>query len=355
VILLKPLRVGVIGCGWIAQNVHIPAYIENPKSRLLAICDTNKERLEEVAEICNVRNRFCDYHELFESNLIDAASICTPTPTHSKIAIEAAKHGIHTLCEKPLASNLKEGEEIVKAVNQSKTKFMIGFNYRFLPNHMKTKKFVDAGKIGKPILIRGEVIEAGPYRTDIDEEEYAHETEKRIGAFFDLGQHLLDLFIWMIGEAREVHATFSTYMDNMTVDDTATALIRFKSKALGNITVAWLDLPDYQAIADSRMIEIIGTKGKIDTEFFGPSLYFYSSDSITSKIRGKIRITPVKFNPKVPDEALKWSYKKEIDCFLESIIMDRKPPVTIEHAMNVLRLTVSAYESARLKSAVSSE
>jgi len=352
VILLKSVRVGVIGCGWISQNVHIPGYIENPKSRLAAICDTSKERLEKVAERYKVRNCFRDYHELLESNLIDAVSICTPTATHSKIAVDAAENGIHTLCEKPLASNLAEAEEIVKAVYQSKIKFMVGFNYRFLPNHMKTKTFIDDGRIGKPILIRGEVATAGPYSGEVNEKDYAYETEKRIGALFDLGSHLADLFIWMMGQPKEVYAAFSTHRNNIGVDDSATTLIKFQSNVLGNFTVTWLNLPDYQATANSRMIEIIGTKGKIDSEFYGPSLFLYCSNSIMSKIRGKIRITPVKFNPKVPDEALKWSYKKEIDCFLESIIKDKKPPITVEHGLNVLRLIVSAYESARLKSAV---
>ena len=351
-ILLKPLRVGVIGCGWIAQNVHIPGYIENPKSRLIAICDRNKERLEEVAERHKIENCFTDYHELLESHIIDAVSICTPTATHSEIAVEAAKNGIHTLCEKPLASDLTEAEEIVKAVEHSEIKFMVGYNYRFLPNHVKAKKFIDDGRIGKPIIVRGEVVMAGPYKDEISEKDYAHETKKRIGALFDLGSHLADLFIWMMGQPSEVYAAFSTHMDNVNVDDSATTLIKFKSNVLGTIIITWLNLPDYRVMANSRMIEIIGTKGKIDSEFYGPSLSFYSSGSITSRIRGKTTITPVKFNPKLPDAALKWSYKKEIDCFLESIIKDEEPPIPIRDGLNVLRLVASAYKSARLKSAV---
>jgi predicted dehydrogenase len=350
---LKSVRVGVIGCGWIAQNAHIPAYIDNPKSKLIALCDINKELLDKVSEKYEVKHRFTDYNKLIESNLIDAISICTLAPTHSKIAAVAARNGIHILCEKPLASNLKEGKEISRAVNRNKVKFMSGFNYRFLPNHVKAKQFIDTGKIGEPILIRGEVITAGPYRPDLNEIEYKREAEKYMGAFFDVGSHLTDLFIWMMGKPVEVYATFSKHRNNLSVDDTATVLIRFKSKVLGTITITWLDLPDYQAIAESRMIEIIGTKGKISSEFYGPSLFFYGTNSITSKIKGKIKITPIKFNPKVPDQALKWSYQKEIDIFLESILKNKKPPITLEDAMNSLKLVISAYESSRLKSVVS--
>ena len=352
---MKPLRVGVIGCGWIRQNVHIPAYIENPKTRLVAICDANEARLHEVAKKYSIKNVFVDYREMLEANLVDAVSICTPTAAHWKMAVDAAEHGIHTLCEKPLASNLEEGRRIVEAVSRSKIKFMVGFNYRFLPNHAMTKRFIDAGRIGKPIFIRGELVTPGPYKADIDEKDRSSEAEKRIGAFFDLGSHFADLFIWMMGKPKEVYASFSSYRNGINVDDSANALIVFESNVLGSIAVSWLDLPDYQSVADSRMIEIVGTKGKIDSEFFGPSLFFYGSDSISSKIRGKVRIMPVIFNSKIPDEALKWSYRAEIDSFIESIIHDRETPVTIEHGFRVLRLVTAAYESAKHKSAVNLE
>lgn len=348
---MKLIRVAVIGCGVIAQNVHIPAYIQNPKSKLVAICDSNTEQMEKVKKRYDIANTFSDYKELVDSDLVDAVTICTPSATHSEIALETIKHGIHTLCEKPLASTLSEGEKIAAAVRQGKAKFMVGFNYRFLPNHVMAKKFLDAGRIGKPIFIRGDLITAGPYRTETRERDYPYEVKKRIGALFDLGSHIADLFIWMMGQPREVYATFSSYKNTVNADDLATVLVKFESGVLGNINVTWLNLPDYQSTADNRIIEIVGTEGLIGSEFYGPSLFFYGSNSITSKIKGKIRITPHGFNPRIPDEALKWSYKREVDLFLESIIRDVEPPITAEHALSVLRLVVSAYDSARQVSA----
>lgn len=352
---MKSLRIGVIGCGSISQNVHIPAYVENPKSRLTAICDVNEQRLREVAKEYEIANIFHNYEELLESQLVDAVSICTPTATHWKIAVEAARHGIHTLCEKPLASNLEEGQAIINAVNQSKIKFMVGFNYRFLPNHIMTKRFIDAGRIGIPLFIRGELVDLGPYETAMDENDYCSEAKKRIGAFLDLGSHFVDLFLWMVGKPKEVFGMFSTHTNNSNIDDLATVLIMFQSNVIGSITVSWVNLPDFQSMMDSRIIEIVGTKGKIDSEFYGPSLFFYSSNSVSSKIRGKVRIMPVRFHSKIPDEALKWSYKSEIDSFVESILNDKKPPIPIEHGFQVLRLVTAAYESARQNSSINLE
>jgi predicted dehydrogenase len=345
--------VGVIGCGWIGQNVHIPSYIEDPKAKLVAISDQNQERLLKVSTKYSIEHHFSDYHEMLESNLVDAVSICTPTSSHAEIAIEAAKNGIHTLCEKPLASNLYEAKKIEKAVNKSKIKFMVGFNLRFLPNHVITKQFIDKGKIGKPLFILAEVIAPGPYTDKTSDQNYRFEADKRMGVFMDIGSHIIDLFIWMIGKPRKVSAAFSTYHNNVNVDDMANISVRFVSNVLGNISVAWLSLPDYQATADSRMIKIIGTHGQINSEFLGPSIMFYSKNSLTSKIKGKIKMTPVKFNPKIPDEALNWSYKKEIDNFLESIIKDKVPSITLNHATNVLKVIHSAYKSSKLHSEVS--
>jgi predicted dehydrogenase len=109
------VRVGVIGCGWIGQNTHVPVLLENSKAKLVAICDRDEVLLGRVGDKYGMQNRFCDYIELLESGLVDAVSICTPTATHSEIALASTKAGIHVLCEKPLASNLREAQLIVDA------------------------------------------------------------------------------------------------------------------------------------------------------------------------------------------------------------------------------------------------
>ena len=102
----------------------------------------------------------------------------------------------------------------------------------------------------------------------------------------------------------------------------------------------------------NKMIELIGTTGKIESDLFGPSLYFYNKNSLASKLRGKIRIIAKGLNPKVPDEALSLSYKNEIENFLSSILDDREPNVTGKEAREVLKTTLAIYESSKTKSVV---
>jgi len=352
---MKKLRVGVIGCGWIAQNVHIPNYIRNPKSEIVALCDINDEVLMNARKEYGIENTFTDYHELFEKGIVDAVSICTNVSTHCEIATCAANHSVHVLCEKPLAYSMEEADKMIEAALHNKVKLTVGFNLRFLPNHRKMKEYLLSGKIGKPIFIKGEVVAAGPYKSEIPKGNILRETEKRKGALFDLGAHMADLFLWMLGKPKEVYALSSTYKKGVNVDDLASVLMNFESGVVGSMNILWANLSSIQAMENNKKIEIIGERGKIESDFFGPSLYLYSEGSLASKIKGKSKITPGKFNPKIPNEALEWSYRQEIESFLNSIVEDKKPQVTGEEAREALKLVLAAYESNETKRVIKLE
>jgi predicted dehydrogenase len=278
-------------------------------------------------------------------------SVCVPTRLHSQVVIEAARNGVHVLCEKPLASDLKESEKMLEAASNNGIKFSVGYNLRYLPNHVKVKEYIESSRIGKPIFAKAQLIATGPY--GVSEASIAHEAEKRMGCLFDLGAHLADLMIWMFGKPSYVSAYFSTRVPEVKVDDSALTSIGFESGLLGEISVAWAPIFNYSAIEGSRQIQITGSKGILESDIFGPSFQFYSTDSLSCKIKGKIKLTPGKFDPKIPFQALGWSYRREIDDFLESIARNKAPSITGEEARESLRLILAAYESYRTKSAVS--
>lgn len=348
---MRKIKVGVIGCGYIAQQVHIPNYLKNPRSELVAICDTDEGVLSKITTKYRIQHKFKDYHELLESGLVQAVSVCVPTRLHSKVVIESAKSGLHVLCEKPLASNLYEADKMLEAVSENGIKFCVGFNLRFLPNHIKVRQYIEGGRIGRPIFARAQLITTGPYATN--EHSYVSETEKRIGCLFDSGAHIADLILWMFGKPSYVSAYLSTHMQGVKVDDSAFVLMKFESGLLGEVSVAWVPIFNYAAMEESRRIQIVGTKGILESDIFGPSFQFYSVDSLSCKIKGKITLTPGKFDPKIPLEALSWSYMREIDDFLESVSYGRTPLVSGEKARESLRLILAAYESYRSKSVVS--
>lgn len=352
---MKQLNVGVIGCGHIAQQVHIPNYVENSKSNLVAVCDTDKNVANLIAEKYKTKHVFTDYQELLKSGLVEAVSVCVPTSLHSRVVIDAARCGIHILCEKPLALNMNDADKMLEAASHNNIKLAVGFNLRFLSNHVKAKEYLDKGKIGRPIFAGAEVITSGPYEPKVGEEFYQSEAKKRIGCLFDAGAHLAYLLVWMLGEPLEVSASLSTYKEGVEVDDHAVVTAKFQNEVLGNIQVAWSHLPDYRAVENSRTLEIVGTEGILQSDCLGPSLRFYNTTSLTSRIKGTIKLTPGKFDPKIPFEALAWSYKQEIDDFLESIIKKREPLVSGEEGKKALRFILAAYESNRSQSIIKSK
>ena len=101
---MAKLKVGVIGCGSIAQHRHIPEYLWNNQVELVALCDINEERATEIAEKYQVQ-AFTDYKELLKMEELDAVSVCTPNYLHAPISIDALNAGKHVLCEKPMATS----------------------------------------------------------------------------------------------------------------------------------------------------------------------------------------------------------------------------------------------------------
>jgi UDP-N-acetylglucosamine 3-dehydrogenase len=348
---LKKIKVGVIGCGHIAQQAHLPNYFENAKCELVAICEADKEVLAKTAEKYAVKHAFEDYQELLRSGLVQAVSVCVPTKLHSQVVVEAAKNGVHVLCEKPLALDLEEADRMLKAASNGGIRLSVGYNLRFLPNHLKVKEYIENSRIGKPIFAKAQLIATGPY--GVSEASIAREAEKRVGCLFDLGAHLADLMIWMFGKPSYVSAYFSTHVPEVKVDDSALTSICFESGLMGEISVAWAPIFNYSAIETSRQIQVTGTRGILESDIFGPSFQFYSTDSLSCKIKGKIKLTPGRFDPKIPFQALSWSYKREIEDFLESVARDKTPSITGEDARKSLRLILAAYDSYRTKSTVS--
>ncbi len=347
----KKIQVGVIGCGHIAQQAHLPNYLENAKCELVAICEADKTVLSKAAEKYAVKHVFEDYRELLRSGLVQAVSVCVPTRLHSKVVIEAAENGVHVLCEKPLSSDLGEADKMLEAVSANGIKFSVGYNLRYLPNHVKVKEYIRDGRIGKPIFAKAQLITTGPYGKS--NSSIGAEAEKRIGCLFDLGAHLADLMLWMFGKPSCVSAYFSTHVSEVKVDDSALVSMSFDSGVIGEISVAWAPISNFGAMEGSRQIQITGTEGILESDIFGPSLQFYSTSSLSCKIKGKIRLTPLKFDPKIPFQALSWAYKKEIDDFLESVARNKAPPITGKEARESLRLILAAYESRRTDSKIS--
>lgn len=167
---MEKLRVGVIGCGSIAQHRHIPEYKANKNVELVAVCDINEDRVNEVAAKYQIA-AYTNYEELLSSGVVDAVSVCTPNYLHAPISIAALNSGLHVLCEKPMATSKQEAEEMIAAAKDSGKKLMIGHNQRFVPSHQRARQLIASGEIGKIYSFRTAFGHGGPEGWSVEGKE----------------------------------------------------------------------------------------------------------------------------------------------------------------------------------------
>ncbi len=130
---MKRIKVGVIGCGSIAQIMHLSYLTELEAFEIGAICDLSAQLLQKVGDQYQVQQRFTDYHDLLET---DCEAVLILTPLHSDEAIAAARAGKHVLVEKPMCSSLQEADEMIQAAEDAKVKLMVGYMKRYDPGYL---------------------------------------------------------------------------------------------------------------------------------------------------------------------------------------------------------------------------
>ena len=160
------VRVGVIGCGKIAQVRHLPEYEANSNAQITAVFDMNYDRACEIAKAYGAV-AYKTLEELLASD-VDAVSVCTANANHAASTIAALKAGKHVLCEKPMAITIDECEQMVAEARAAGKKLMIDQNQRFARAHVRAKELLDAGKIGDVLTFRTTFGHGGPETWSVD-------------------------------------------------------------------------------------------------------------------------------------------------------------------------------------------
>lgn len=192
---MNRLKIGVVGVG--VGRIHLQGYQAIPDQvEIVAVCDVNEARLQEVGDIYNVPLRYTDYQALFASGEIEAVSICLPNSLHAPASIAALEAGLHVLCEKPLAENSVSAQQIVEAAARASTKFMICFNRRYRPDVRWIKEAIIQGRLGQIYQVKaGWIRETGiPAGTGW----FTNKAMAGGGPLIDLGVHMLDMVMWLL-------------------------------------------------------------------------------------------------------------------------------------------------------------
>ena len=239
------LRIGIIGCGKITEVRHAPEYAENPDCELVAFYDFMPERAQKMA--AQYGGKAYDSVDALLNSGVDAVSVCVANADHAAVSIRALEHGLHVLCEKPMATTLADCEAMAAAARKNGRTLMLGHNQRLAKAHVEARRRVATGEIGKVIAFRTTFGHPGPEGwTGLKNSWFFDKSRAAFGALADLGIHKTDVIHYLLGEPIvAVKATFCTldkkYPDGtpVSVDDNAFCIYRTASGATGQMHVSW--------------------------------------------------------------------------------------------------------------------
>lgn len=221
---MRPFKVGLMGCGMIAEKGHLPNLKNTPGLILEAVYDLNFDRALAMQKKFNVPHAFPKEEDFWKDDL-DAVVICTPAPAHFRNVQDAARHGKHVLCEKPLAMNEDHIEKMIQIMDAAKLRFYTGFNYRFSQSSIDIRRLIREKAIGEVRALRLVYIWNlhGKYKHDelgkkVESSLYTGRM-KEGGPLVDCGVHQIDLARWWLGSEVEWQRGIGVWVDDYEAPD----------------------------------------------------------------------------------------------------------------------------------------
>ena len=354
---MAKLKIGIIGCGGIANGKHMPSLSTCADAEMVAFCDIIVERAKAAAEKFGIPGAavYEDYHELLAREDIDVVHVLTPNHMHAEISIAALKAGKHVMCEKPMAKTAAEAKAMVEAAKESGRKLSIGYQTRSDPAYQVARRLIKSGAIGDvyyvkaPSLRRRGVPTWGVF---LDKEKQGG------GPMIDIGTHSIDAALFVIGNYDVESVTGSVnykladeVKDNgwgmwkpgeFTVEDSAMGFIKFKNGCTMYVEASWA-----LNFVTGSCPTFCGTKGGI--ELRGGKVYLNGE---RANLVGEQKCFEEEYQPTMNDHD-KFKGEKlnneqyEAHSWIDSILNDTPQPVQPEEAYTVSRIIEAIYESAK--------
>jgi predicted dehydrogenase len=238
-----PLKGALIGCGYVSQY-HLAAWPRVANARLVAVCDTDGERVEKAIERCPGARAYSDVAEMFDKEEeLDFVEICTQPDSHRELVELAARRGLNILCQKPAALVRSDFRAMIDACVTTGVRLMIHENWRYRPWYRAMRSEIDAGAIGRPIRLRIAHRETRALRAGGFGPQPYHATMPRL-ILMDMGCHLVDTARYLIGEIQTVSATIGHFGRQNRGEDVATLSVYFAGGSLGLLDMTWCAAPE---------------------------------------------------------------------------------------------------------------
>ena len=349
---MQKIKTAIIGCGKVS-DLHAAALKRTPEAQFVAVYSRNPEKARQYGEKYGVRG-FCDIREMIAAAGVEAVIVCTPHPAHRDAAVMAAEAGAHVLVEKPLASTLQDCDEMLAAAKKAKVKIGVVCQRRFYSPVQRMRRAIEQGKIGKPalgtVLMLGwrdqKYYESDPWR--------GHWRAEGGGVLVNQAPHQLDLLQWFMGPIDELFGVWSNINHPyIEVDDSAVAVIRFRSGALGNIVVSNSQKPGLYG-----KVHVHGQNGaSVGVQTDGGAMFIAGMSSIQEPPVNDLWTVPgeepmlAQWKQEDSDlfngleNSMAHYFQLQISDFLRAITENREPLVTGEDGRKTVEIFTAIYRS----------
>ncbi len=326
--MTKDLKVSVIGVGDMGVR-HIAAWKNVPGTEIVALVEAVPSRLEEVGREWGISGRYGDYRQALDESRPDIVSICLPTSFHAPVTLYALRGGAHVLCEKPVALTLAEARAMQTAAKQHGRLLAVGFMLRYSPAMARLKKWLDEGRIGRPVMAVSEnFMEVRPKRV-------MHAKNINGGPIADYWCHHFDLWAWLFNSQPESLAGYGTILAAGKAEvqglgelavDTAGVSIKYRSGDFGQFSTTWGWPPALKPWASSS------------DKFIGPEGIIFGD------IRKKLTLVQKTGQTEAVSNTGRNWWQDEITAFARAV-REGEPFVGAEEGIAALKVSLGALEA----------
>jgi predicted dehydrogenase len=316
------VSVAIVGCGGMG-GVHASNYKLNG-AKIVAVADENIEAAKKMAETYQCKY-YGNYKEMFEKEKLTVVSICTPPTLHYKVAMDAFKKKINVFSEKPLTVTVAEAKKMVDAAKKNKVLFGVGYCHRFQWQVRQVKTWLDKGMFGKIVMYQNRF--AG-FFDGVENRWFSKKEISGGGMILDTLTHSMDLFRYLVGEAKTVKASICTHNPKIKVDDTAILMLQTKDGAIATLEGSWYMPFTFNTIA------LYGTKGA--------AIINYNTNDITYMFEGDADWSVMKMKTNEKDR-----FFLEFQAFLNAVVNKKTPPVNGVDGLKAMEIYEAALKSAK--------
>jgi len=323
------IKIGILSFAHMHAYSYAQCVKSNPNSILVGVADHDSKRGKDAAKRFEVKY-FSSYEKLLKERDIEGVIICSENSKHRELTEMAANAKKHILCEKPIATTIKDAIKMIEVCKNNNVRLQIAFPCRFIPSVVKAKKLVNSGKIGRVLAIRA---------TNHGRMPGGWFTDKKLaggGAVMDHTVHVVDLMRWFLKrEVKRVYAEVDNLIYKMKIDDCGTLMMEFENGVFASLDPSWSRPKTFPIWGDVTM-KVIGEKGIVSVDAFSQNISVYDDKNN-------------KFYWQSWGSNCNYSL---INNFIDMILYNKEPFISGYDGLKAMEVALAAYISSSKKKVV---